>query len=415
MVKVVLKKVRSQLQMLNQSIVPYLVKRFLRFDKDQPFIFLSALLAFLGIAIGVMVLVIAMSLMNGFDNEFKKKLTVMNYPLTIYPKFYGSVNETLLLELQDKFPDVAMSPYITSSVIARSGGVLEGGYLFGVDFKHEKEVNSVLKEALGDQNISKFQVVIGKSLQHEFDLFMDDKLIYIFTEMDPGGLSVTPKIKRFKIKGVFDSGLSAYDKAYAYTTMESMQRIMHLPSNQYDGIHIYTEHPQELIETIRKELPIGASIKGWWQDNMNFFAALELEKRSLFIVLMLIILIAAINIISSLLMTVMNRRSEIALLISLGASAQEIRKVFLFLGIVIGIGGILTGALLGLSGLWILSTFDLITLPADVYPTSKLALELSAVDFVSILGGAFVIVLLSSWYPAKKASEVDVLTVLRNE
>ena len=415
MAKVVLKKVLSQLQMPNQSIVPYLVKRFLRFDKDQPFIFLSALLAFSGIAVGVMVLVVAMSLMNGFDNEFKKKLTVMNYPLTIYPKFYGSVNETLLLELQEKFPDVAMSPYITSSVIARSGGVLEGGYLFGVDFKYEKKVNSVLNEALGDQNISKFQVVIGKSLQHEFDLFLDDKLIYIFTEMDPGGLSVTPKIKRFKIKGVFDSGLSAYDKAYAYTTMESMQRIMHLPSNQYDGIHIYTEHPQELIETIRKELPIGASIKGWWQDNMNFFAALELEKRSLFIVLMLIILIAAINIISSLLMTVMNRRSEIALLISLGASAQEIRRVFLSLGIVIGIGGIFTGALLGLSGLWVLSTFDLITLPADVYPTSKLALELSAVDFVSILGGAFVIVLLSSWYPAKKASEVDVLTVLRNE
>ena len=410
-----LRKVLSQQQMLKQTIVTYLVKRFLRFDKDQPFIFLSALLAFTGIAIGVMVLVIAMSLMNGFDNEFKKKLTVMNYPLTIYPRFYGSVNEDLLLQLEEKFPDLAMSPYVTSSVIARSGSLLEGGYLFGVDFKYEKKVNSVLAEALGDESPSKFQVVIGKSLKDEFDLYIDDKLIYIFTEMDPGGLAVTPKLKRFRIKGIFDSGLSAYDKAYAYTTMESMQKIMHLPSNQYDGIHIYTEEPQKLIEVIRKELPVGAMIKGWWQDNMNFFAALELEKRSLFIVLMLIILIAAINIISSLLMTVMNRRSEIALLLSLGASASEIRRVFLSLGIVIGIGGIVTGALLGLSGLWILSTFDIITLPADVYPTSKLALELSMVDFFSILGGAFVIVLLSAWYPAKKASEVDVLTVLRNE
>jgi len=401
--------------MPKQSIVPYLVKRFLRFDKDQPFIFLSALLAFTGIAVGVMVLVIAMSLMNGFDNEFKKKLTVMNYPLTIYPRFYGSVNEDLLLTLEEKFPDLAMSPYVTSSVIARSGSVLEGGYLFGVDFKYEKRVNSVLAEALGDESPQKFQVVIGKSLKEELDLYIDDKLIYIFTEMDPGGLAVTPKIKRFKIKGIFDSGLSAYDKAYAYTTMESMQKIMHLPSNQYDGIHIFTEQPQEIIESIRKELPVGATIKGWWQDNMNFFAALELEKRSLFIVLMLIILIAAINIISSLLMTVMNRRSEIALLLSLGASESEIRRVFLYLGIVIGIGGIVTGALLGLSGLWLLSTFDLITLPEDVYPTSKLALDLSLVDFFSIMGGAFVIVLLSAWYPAKKASEVDVLTVLRNE
>lgn len=397
------------------SIVPYLVKRFLRFDKEQPFIFLSALLAFTGIAIGVMVLIIAMALMNGFDNEFKKKLTVMNYPLTVYPRFYGSVNEGLLLDLEQKFPDLAMSPYVTSSVIARSGSVLEGGYLFGVDFKHEVKVNSVLKEALQEREVKKFQVVIGKSLKDEFDLYVDDKLTYIFTEMDPGGLAVTPKLKRFTIKGIFDSGLSAYDKAYAYTTMESMQRIMHLPSNQYDGIHIYTEHPQELIEEIREALPVGATIKGWWQDNMNFFAALELEKRSLFIVLMLIILIAAINIISSLLMTVMNRRSEIALLISLGTSAGEIRMVFLYLGIVIGISGIFIGSILGLSGLWVLSTFDIVTLPKDVYPTSKLALDLSLVDFFSILGGAFAIVLLSAWYPAKKASEVDVLTVLRNE
>ena len=401
--------------MPKQSIVSYLVKRFLRFDKDQPFIFLSALLAFTGIAVGVMVLVVAMALMNGFDNEFKKKLTVMNYPLTIYPRFYGSVNEDLLFDLEQKFPELDMSPYVTSSVIARSGSVLEGGYLFGVDFKYEKRVNSVLKEALGEDVPKKFEVVIGKSLKDEFDLYIDDKLIYIFTEMNPGGLAVTPKLKRFKIKGIFDSGLTAYDKAYAYTTMESMQKIMHLPLNQYDGIHIYSEHPQEIIDSIRAVLPVGANIKGWWQDNMNFFAALELEKRSLFIVLMLIILIAAINIISSLLMTVMNRRSEIALLISLGTSASEIRRVFLALGIVIGIGGIFTGALLGLSGLWILSTFDLVTLPADVYPTSKLALDLSMVDFFSIMGGAFVIVLLSSWYPAKKASEVDVLTVLRNE
>jgi len=397
------------------SIVPYLVKRFLRFDKEQPFIFLSALLAFTGIAIGVMVLIIAMALMNGFDNEFKKKLTVMNYPLTVYPRFYGAVDTNLLLELEQKFPDLAMSPYVTSSVIARSGNVLEGGYLFGVDFAHEVEVNAVLKKAVGERDISKFQVVIGKSLKDEFDLYIDDKVTYIFTEMDPGGLAVTPKLKRFTVKGVFDSGLSAYDKAYAYTTMESMQRIMHLPSNQYDGIHIFSENPEEVIEAIREVLPVGATIKGWWQDNMNFFAALELEKRSLFIVLMLIILIAAINIISSLLMTVMNRRSEIALLLSLGASEHEIRMVFLYLGIVIGISGIFVGSLLGLSGLWILSTFDIVSLPKDVYPTSKLALDLSLIDFFSILGGAFVIVLLSAWYPAKKASEVDVLTVLRNE
>ena len=130
---------------------------------------------------------------------------------------------------------------------------------------------------------------------------------------------------------------------------------------------------------------------------------------------MLIILIAAINIISSLLMTVMNRRSEIALLISLGASQNEIQKLFLILGITIGIGGILAGVMFGFSGLWFLSNFDVISLPKDVYPTSTLPLDLSVQDFLFIISGAFIIVLLSAYYPAKKASEVDVLKVLRNE
>ena len=400
---------------MKKNIVPYLVKRFLRFDKDQPFIFISALLAFLGISIGVTVLLIAMALMNGFDNEFKKKLTVMNYPLTVIPKFYGSVNENLLIDLESKFPSLHFSPYVQSSVMVKSGSSLEGGYLFGVNFKDEATVNEILAKAIKGVKFHRFDVLIGKSLKDEFDLSIDEKLMYIFTNVEPGGLSITPKIKRFKVRSVFDSGLSAYDKAYSYTTLSSLQRVLHMPSNQYDGIHIYSVNPRKDIARIKKELPIGATIRGWWEDNVNFFAALEMEKASLFIVLMLIILIAAINIISSLLMTVMNRRGEIALLLSLGTTTSEIKKVFLYLGVVIGISGIIAGIVLGLGGIWVLGTFDLIHLPKDVYPTSTLPLDLSIQDFFMIISGAFVIVVASAYYPAKKASEVDILTVLRNE
>jgi len=400
---------------LNNKIVPYLVKRFLRFDKDQPFIFLSALLAFLGITLGVMVLLIAMALMNGFDKEFKNKLTVMNYPLTVIPMFYGAVNQNLLISLEEKFPDLKFSPYVQSSVIAKSGSKLEGGYLFGVNFKDEAKVNEILKKAISNHKFNKFDVIIGKSLKKEFDLYKDDKLMYLFTNVEPGGFSLTPKIKRFKVKSVFDSGLSAYDKAYAYTTIEALRILLHIPSNSFDGIHIYSSNPREDIKKISRAIPSGVTVKGWWEDNVNFFAALEMEKTSLFIVLMLIILIAAINIISSLLMTVMNRRGEIALLLSLGTTSKEIKKVFLYLGIVIGIGGILAGVFFGLSGIWVLSSFDIISLPKDVYPTSTLPLDLSLQDFIFIITGAFFIVILSSYYPAKKASEVDILTVLRNE
>ncbi|MDD5051224.1 MAG: ABC transporter permease [Sulfuricurvum sp.] len=397
------------------NIVSYLVKRFLRFDKEQPFIFLSALLAFSGIALGVMVLIIAMALMNGFDNEFKKKLTVMNYPLTIQPKFYGTVNTDLVNELRNKFPELSFSPYITSAVLSRSGDQMEGGYLFGVDFAQEAKVNSIVAEGLKGGIPNGFQVMVGKTLNEEFLLKKGEKLTYVFTEMEPGGLALTPKIKRLNVISTFDSGLSAYDKGFSYTTIDSLQRILGIPENLYDGIHIYTPNPEKDITRIAPVLPDTVSIRGWWEDNGNFFSALKMEKTSLFIVLMLIILIAAINIISSLLMTVMNRRSEIALLISLGASKQEVKKIFLILGIVIGTLGITTGTIFGLLGMWVLGTFDIISLPTDVYPTAHLPLDLSIMDFFSIIIGAFVIVLLSSWYPAKKASEVDVLTVLRNE
>jgi putative ABC transport system permease protein len=400
---------------LKTSIVPYLVKRFLRFDNEQPFIFLSALLAFIGISLGVAVLLIAMALMNGFDNEFKKKLTIMNYPLTILPKFYGSVDENLLSDLESKFPELSFSPYVQSAVMARNGSKLEGGYIFGVNFKEEAKVNNVIDKAIKNSDMDRFDILVGKSLKDEFDLHIDDKLMYIFTHVEPGGLAVTPKIKRFNVKSVFDSGLSAYDKAYSYTTLSSLQTILNIPYNQYDGIHVFSNNPHADILKIKKELPISVSVKGWWEDNVNFFAALELEKASLFIVLMLIILIAAINIISSLLMTVMNRRGEIALLLSLGTTTLEIKKVFLYLGIVIGVSGILAGVVFGMSGLWVLSTFDIVSLPKDVYPTATLPLDLSLKDFILIVVGAFFIVIISSYYPAKKASEVDILTVLRNE
>jgi len=400
---------------LKTSIVTYLVKRFLRFDKDQPFIFLSALLAFLGISLGVTVLLVAMALMNGFDKEFKNKLTIMNYPLTIIPKFYGSVNEDLLIDLESRFPNLFFSPYLQSSIMTRSGSRLEGGYLFGIDFKSEAKVNSVLAKAIDNTTFKKFDVLIGKSLKDELNLHLDDRLMYIFTKVEPGGLAMTPKIKRFKIKSTYDSGLAAYDKAYSYTSLRALQSINHLPYNQYDGIHIFSNNPREDIVKIKEILPVSVSVKGWWEDNINFFAALEMEKASLFIVLMLIILIASINIISSLLMTVMNRRGEIALLLSLGATRLEIKKVFLYLGVVIGIGGIIAGITLGMSGIWILGTFDIISLPKDVYPTTTLPLDLSVQDFIFIVFGAFFIVVVSSFYPAKKASEVDILTVLRNE
>jgi putative ABC transport system permease protein len=401
---------------LNRELIFFFVKRYLRFDREQPFISLSAGLAFLGIALGVMVLIIAMSIMNGFDKELQKKLSIMNYPLTVVSTHSRSVDDSTLQQLQQKFPEFQYSPYLATSIVVKYGREMKGGFLFGIDFERESALNPVIEESVKRiDKIGKFDVLIGARLQETLFIPKGTRATYIFTEVDPSGVVSTPKIKRFRVKGSFQSGLNSYDESYHYTSIVALQKILGLKETQYHGIHISTENPQEDMKRIAEALPDGYRVVGWWEQNGNLFSAIEMEKRALFIVLMLIILIASVNIISSLLMTVMNRRSEIALLISMGATEREVKRIFLYLGVVIGVSGVISGVGLGFLGLFVLENFNIISLPADIYGTSHLPLELSLLDFGSIVVGAFIIVVVSAIYPANRAGKIDIVQVLKNE
>ena len=398
----------------NKKFVGKIIRHYLKYDKENPFIFISALLAFLGIATGVMVLMIAMGIMNGTQQEFSKKLFVMNYPLTVLPIEENAVNDNLIKELANKFPHLKFSPYYTTQVITKNDGAVQGSLLYGVDYDKESQLNDIFKQAMGNSK-SKFKVVIGEGLSFEMNAMKEDKVTLYFSEQTAAGFGTMPLQKRFIVDGVFKSGLKAYDKAIMYTTLESFEKLLKRPQGLYDGLHIYSKEPLKDIEKIRQALPPSVIIEGWWQQNGNFFSAMEMEKKALFLVLLLIILVASLNIISSLLMTVMSRRSEIALMRTLGTTKKEIRAIFFRLGLIIGLAGILAGTVMGGLGIWALKTFDIISMPEDVYGTSKLPVDLMMSDFGFILLGTFIIILLSSLYPAKKAAQTDPLTVLRNE
>ncbi len=402
---------------MNTKLINFIIRKYLKFDKKNPFISISAILAFVGVSVGVMVLIVAMAIMNGTAKEFQDKLFTMNYPLSIYPQIDGAVDEQLLQNLEKKFPELKFSPYVTAQVMVQSDESMSGGVIFGVNKEKESSINKIYKKTADKlNNLGKYHLIVGQGIKDSLYLYDQQKVTLYFTTINPSGFSMMPKMKRFIYSGEFKSGLTAYDKAYMYTSIEALRTILKKNDTYYDGIHIYSDEPFKDIERIKKELPsFGVGVIGWWQQNGNFFAAMEMEKKALFIVLMLIILIASLNIISSLLMTVMSRRKEIALLLSLGASAKEVKHIFLRLGIIIGYSGILLGILLGFSGIYLLENFDIISLPADVYGTSKLPLVLDMVDFISIVIGSMVIVFLSSYYPAKKATQIDVLDVLRNE
>ena len=398
----------------NKKFIRHIIKHYLKYDKENPFIFISAMLAFLGIAAGVMVLMIAMGIMNGTQKSFTEKLFVMNYPLTILPLADDTVNDTLINKLSNKFPHLKFSPYYTTQVITKNDGAVQGSLLYGVDANKEGAINNIFDKAKGSGN-SKFRVVMGEGLSYEMNARINDKVTLYFSEQQAIGFGTMPLQKRFVVDGVFKSGLKAYDKAIMYTTLEAFEKLLKRKAGIYDGLHVYTENPIDEIKAIKAELPEMVVIEGWWQQNGNFFAAMEMEKKALFLVLLLIILVASLNIISSLLMTVMSRRREIALMRTLGATKTEIKAIFFRLGLVIGSAGILAGTVLGTLGIWILKTFDIISVPEDVYGVSKLPVELTMSDFSFIIIGTTLIIFLSSLYPAKKASQTDPLTVLRNE
>jgi len=401
---------------LNTKLVNFIVKKYLKWDKKNPFISISALLAFIGVAVGVMVLIVSMAIMNGTQKEFEDKLFTMNYPLSIYPKLYDGIDKSLLLKLEKKFPDLKFSPYLSTQVMIQNDDTMSGGVLFGVDQSRESMINKIYAKSLkGLTDLPKYHLIVGANIKDDLYLHKGKKVTLFFTTITPSGLSMMPKMKRFVYQSSFKSGLTAYDSAYCYTSIEALQTILKKDKNSYDGIHIYSKHPFEDIKKLQKFLPDVIGVVGWWQQNGNFFSAMQMEKEALFLVLMLIILIASLNIISSLLMTVMSRRKEIALLLSQGASTQEIKHIFLRLGIIIGFGGIFVGVILGFLSIYVLGNFDIISLPADVYGTTKLPLDLKEIDFLSILFGSVVIVFLSSYYPAKKATSINVLEVLRNE
>ena len=393
-----------------------IIRHYLKYDKENPFIFISALLAFGGIVTGVMVLMIAMGIMNGTQKEFKKRLFVMNYPLTILPMREGTVNKNLIQKLQRHYPQLKISPYYSTQVITRNDGAVQGSLLYGVDFTKESILNPVFKEAAAHSNSqSRYKMIIGDALSFEMNAPKGHKMTLYFSEQQAIGFGTMPLQKRFIVDGIFHSGLKAYDKAIIYTTLGAFEKLLKRKRESYDGLHIYTEYPRKMIGEIRKILPENTIVEGWWQQNGNFFAAMEMEKKALFLVLLLIILVASLNIISSLLMTVMSRRSEIALMRTLGATQKEIKAIFFKLGLVIGSAGIMVGTLLGGLGIWLLRTFDIVSVPEDVYGTSRLPVDLTLNDFGLIILGTAVIVLLSARYPAKKAAQTDPLKVLRNE
>lgn len=400
--------------------------RYLRTRQKHAFISLITLLSIAGVAVGVMALIVVISVMAGFESDLKDRILGIESHIVLTKKggnFFEYRKVSSLIKENEQV--AAYSPFIHSQVMIKSQTSASGAVLRGVDpesvgsvVKHFR--NSGLKENLmavrtisGESSIP--AIILGKELAASLRVARGD-IIYI---VSPRGMLTPmghiPSMKRFQVTGLFESGMYEYDGAYAYIDLREAQRMLRL-NDTVTGIEIKVKdiyRAGQIAENLVAIIGFGYEAKDWMKMNRNLFSALKLEKTVMFIILTLIIFVAAFNIASSLIMMVMKKTRDIGILKAMGASSTSIRRIFVYSGMAIGTIGTFLGIFFGVSLCILLTRYKFIELPGDVYYITTLPVRLEALDIFTIGLAAMVICFLATLYPAHKASGIDPVEAIR--
>jgi len=387
--------------------------RYLTSTRKEKFISLIGIISILGIAIGVMALIIVIAVMSGFDKDLHDKI-VGNYAhinLTSFKAISDTEYAGIARRVAANPHVTGISPYIQGQVLIREDNRYFAVGLRGIDPATESKVTKV-KEYIRQGSIEGLQengIIIGKELAGYLGLEMNAHL----TLYSPLG-----KLYTLKVVGIFNSGMYDYDLNLVFTNLKSAQDIFGLP-NQVTAAAIKLDNP-DLAAQVRQDLAsrLGFSynLKTWMEANQNFFAALKLEKLTMFIILTLIILVASFNIISTLIVMVVEKTKDIGILKALGMSALSIRKIFTYQGLIIGTLGTSLGALAGITLCFLLKKYQFIKLPQDIYYIDRLPVSIQLwPDMVFIILSALAIILAATIYPAARASGLKPVEALRYE
>jgi lipoprotein-releasing system permease protein len=416
--------------------------RYLRARRKQVFVSIITFISIAGIFLGVAALIIVLAVMNGFENDLRNKILGINSHVILMEHGGAMKNHPRVMREIAQVPGVvAATPFIYSQAMLKNGSSVTGIVLRGLSMEDAMKVINLgkIREGKldylgdGDRKIPGLNpelsgvpgILIGRELAKNLGVFLFETVHVV----SPSGIStpmgMVPRMKSFLVVGIFESGFFEYDSTLAYISLKNCQEFLNM-GDLVTGIEIRVDdiyRADRIAKQIEKKLGFPYWGRNWMEMNRNLFSALKLEKRVMFIILSLIVLVAAFNIISALIMIVMEKNKDIAILKTMGATRAGIMKIFIFQGLVVGAIGTFLGSLAGLAVAFNLEAlsrfveklFGFKILPGDVYYLSELPSQVNYGDVGIIILGTLLISFLSTIYPSWRASRLDPAEALRYE
>jgi lipoprotein-releasing system permease protein len=407
--------------------------RYLKAKRKQTFISIITIISIAGVTVGVMALIVVLAVMSGFEKTLKEKILGTQAHLVLLKASQEGMDhyEEVAMRVQEVKGVVSAAPFIFNQVMLSSESNVSGVVIKGIDpdrvgnvteLAHNMKAGRLqdLKEG-GDRDLT--GIILGVELAKHLGVSLNDIIQVISPLGTVTPMGMMPKMKRFRIVGIFYSGMYEYDNTMAYISLESAQKFIVMGA-RVTGIEIKTNdlyQVKKIGKEIRQKMGFPFWTKDWMEMNRNLFSALKLEKIAMFIILVLIVLVAAFNIISTLIMVVMEKNKDIAVLKSMGAPSMGILKIFIIEGGVIGVVGTIFGTILGLGAAFNLekitgfveNLFGFKILSSDVYYIDKLPSQVNPLDIGLIVLTAILISLLATLYPSWRASKLDPAEALR--
>ncbi len=407
----------------------FIARRYFRAKRKTGFISIITYVSIIGVMIGVMALDIVLSTFNGFEDEVRSRIINADAHIQVR-KFYteGITDYEAYADSIRQIPHVVgVSPVIVREGVARSKDNNQPAVIRAVDPRTISQVSNVPQKIvsgtfdLGPQDYKGREfpgIVLGRYLAENLYIFGPGELITLFIIPQDANIFSPPKGRQFVVTGISEIGFFEYDKVMAYISLDEGQKLFNMP-NTASWLEVKLSNynlAAKVAPEIEKKLggyPFVA--RTWFELNKNLYSWMTIEKWGAFLVLCLIITVAAFNIVSSLIMIVMEKTREIGILKSMGAPSRAIMKIFMFEGVLVGFLGTSIGSLLGFALCFIQQKFGIISLPPDVYLIDKLPVQMQVNDFVAVAAAAVILCLVASVYPAFKASKLDPVEAIRYE